>query len=433
MSESDPALKQGVTLIDLVMLGAGTAIGAAVFTVLGPAAQVGGDGLLIALVLAAVPMAVFGLIYAYMASALPRTAASFEWQRAFTHPLIAFAVVWMRILANVVLMIVLAKVLVNYLGMVLPLPPKPVMLGFYIVIFALNYLGVAVAARMQTALMLLLIAVFAVFVISGLPHARPGLVVDAFKGGWAPIVLVLPLMIQLFMGIETSTEVGEEVKDARRIVPLGIAFALLLTVALYGAIAFTALSVEGAPALAHSKAPLLAAATVSLGGWAKPLIVTAAVLALTKSMNAVFLVFSRFLYAMGNAGVLPGTLAHIHPRFGTPDHATMLAFALTLAGLLLPDSLLFLLLAINIPTMMKYFGTSLAALNVATRHPEIHAQARLGLGKGVVVGLSLLGMAAAAIIVAVGFSTDWRPYALLGAWLAIGLGYLAISARRRPA
>ena len=40
-------LKRGVKLVDLLMLGAGTAIGAAIFTVLGPAAKVGGAGILI--------------------------------------------------------------------------------------------------------------------------------------------------------------------------------------------------------------------------------------------------------------------------------------------------------------------------------------------------------------------------------------------------
>ena len=100
-------LRHGVRLIDLVMLGAGTAIGASIFSVLGPAAQVGHEGILVACVLAALPMVLFGLVYAYMASAVPRTAASFEWQRQFTHPLIAFGIVWLRILSNAVVMIVL--------------------------------------------------------------------------------------------------------------------------------------------------------------------------------------------------------------------------------------------------------------------------------------------------------------------------------------
>src|SRR5215475_6687925 len=95
-------LKPSVRLLDLVMLGAGTAIGAAIFSVLGPAAKVGGSGILITVAIAAIPMAIFGIVYAWMASVQPRTAASYEWQRQFTHPLIAFAIVWLRILSNAV-------------------------------------------------------------------------------------------------------------------------------------------------------------------------------------------------------------------------------------------------------------------------------------------------------------------------------------------
>ena len=165
-------LRHGVRLIDLVMLGAGTAIGASIFSVLQPAAQVGGEGILVACVLAAVPMVLFGLVYAYMASAVPRTAASFEWQRQFTHPLIAFGIVWLRILSNAVVMIVLGTVLVSYLGRVIEIPGKPVMFALFLAVFALNYLGVAVAARAQTVMMLLLLAVFAVCVVAGAPTRK---------------------------------------------------------------------------------------------------------------------------------------------------------------------------------------------------------------------------------------------------------------------
>ena len=425
-------LRHGVRLIDLVMLGAGTAIGASIFSVLGPAAQVGGSGILIAVAVAAVPMVVFGLVYAFMASALPRTAASYEWQREFTHPIVAFGIVWMRVLSNAVVMVILAQVLVSYLSMVLPLPVKPVMFAFFVGVFALNYLGVAIAARAQTILMLGLLAVFAVFVIAGAPSFRPAVFVEAVQGGWLPILAALPLMIQLFLGIETATEVGEEVDNPKTTVPLGLALALILTVVVYLAISFTALSLVGPEALAASEAPLLDAAKVAIGPTATPLIVTAAVLALTKSMNAVFLVYARFLFAMGRAGVLPSALGRIHPKFGTPHIATIVAFLASVAGLLLPSSLLFLLIAVNIPTMMKYLGSCLAAWNVAAHRPDIHTQARLAMSPGLVKTLSALGMLAAVAIALMGLASDWRPYVLLAAWLIAGLGYyLATGAKRR--
>jgi len=426
-------LRHGVRLIDLVMLGAGTAIGASIFSVLGPAAQVGHEGILVACVIAALPMVLFGLVYAYMASAVPKTAASFEWQRQFTHPLIAFGIVWLRILSNAVVMIVLGTVLVNYLGKVVAAPAKPVMFGLFLAVFALNYLGVAIAARAQTIMMLLLLAVFAVFVVAGAPSLKPQLISQSVSVGWVPIVAALPLMIQLFLGIETTTEVGEEVADPKRVVPLGLALALVLTVVVYLAIAFTALSLVGADALAASDAPLLTAAEKALGPAALPVIVTAAVLALLKSMNAVFLVFARFLYAMGKAGVLPAPLARVHPKFGTPHVATMVAFVACCLGLFLPSSLLFLLLAVNIPTMMKYLGSCLAAYVVADKHPEVHAEARLRFSTGMVKALSGLGMVAAVVIASLGFGTDWRPYALLAGWLALGLAYYAFVSRKTAA
>jgi APA family basic amino acid/polyamine antiporter len=425
-------LKRGVRLLDLVMLGAGTAIGAAIFTVLGPATKVGGTGILITTVLAVLPMALFALVYAWLASTAPRTAASYEWQRQFTHPVFAFAIVWLRVLANAVVMIVYGQTLTNYLSMVWDLPAKPVMLAFFTALFALNYVGVAVAARVQTALMLMLLVVLGGLVAAAGPQLKPQLFGEALAGGWLPIAAALPLMIQLFLGIETATEVGEEVADAKRIVPLGVAGALAVTFVVYLAVAFAALSLVGAGDLAASKAPLLDAAKAAVGPWATPVIVTAATLALTKSMNATFLVFSRFLFAMGRAGSLPAPLGRIHPRFGTPHIATIAAFAAACAALLLPSSLLFLLLAVSVPTMLKYAGTCLAAWN-AVGQPDVRAEARLKFSPGLVRTLAALGVVAAIVIAALGLSTDARPYGLLIAWLAVGLAYYALSRRGRAA
>jgi APA family basic amino acid/polyamine antiporter len=136
---------------------------------------------------------------------------------------------------------------------------------------------------------------------------------------------------------------------------------------------------------------------------------------------------------MGRTGVLPVALGRIHPRFGTPHVATVVAFAACCAGLFLPSSLLFLLLAVNIPTMMKYLGSCLAAYAVADRHPQVHAEARLKFGRTTVRVLSALGMVAAAVIASLGFGTDWRPYALLAGWLAVGLAYYAATRRQRLA
>ncbi len=161
-----------------------------------------------------------------------------------------------------------------------------------------------------------------------------------------------------------------------------------------------------------------------------PLIGVAAVLALTKSMNAIFLVYSRFLFAMGRSGVFSPIFARIHPRFGTPYVATIFAYCGASICLLLPNDLIFLFLATTIPNMLKYFSTCLASIQLVRNHPDIHARAQLRFSSGFVQVVALLGMLAALAIAIVGLGVDWKPYALIGAWLVAGLIYWAVRSRR---
>ncbi|MBP6514313.1 MAG: amino acid permease, partial [Steroidobacteraceae bacterium] len=229
MSGSQATLKGGVGLTGVVMLGAGTAIGVSIFSVLAPAAQVAGSGLLVAVFIAALPMIVFALAYAWLASALPKSGASYEWPRQFIHPLVGFLIAWLRILSNVGAMAVLATVLLDYLNMAIAIPKKPAIAVILTAVFALNYVGVVVAARVQTVLMLLLLAVLAVFVVTGLPQGSATTVGPLLATGWPAVLAAVPLMITLFLGIESAVEIGEEVRDPQRTIPRGIALAIALT------------------------------------------------------------------------------------------------------------------------------------------------------------------------------------------------------------
>jgi APA family basic amino acid/polyamine antiporter len=237
------------------------------------------------------------------------------------------------------------------------------------------------------------------------------------------ILAVVPLMITLFLGIESAVEIGEEVRDAQRNVPLGIALAISLTAVVYGLVALTALGLVGPAKLAVSQAPLLDASRVVLGDLAVPLIVGAACFSILKSMNAAALTFSRSLFAMGRSGALPRAIGVIHPRFGTPHRAILLGYACAMSGLLLPPSLIFLLLAVNLPTMLKYMACAYSATVVARHHPEIHARSALRLSPRTVVAVGYAGVLCALLVGVLGIEADPRPYLLVGGWLIVGLIY----------
>lgn len=416
-------LRKDVGLVGVVTFGAGTAIGVSIFSILQPAAEVAGSGLLVAILIAAIPMILFAVSYSYLGSVLPVSGASYEWPSRFLHPLVGYLISWMRIIANVGVITILAQVLVSYVGMVVPLPLKPTMALLITAIFLINYLGIGIAARAQALLMGTLLIVLAIFVATGLPHVSVARVESPFATGWLPILAVIPLLISLFLGIESAVEIGEEIRDPERNIPLGIALACLLTAFVYGLVAFTALGLVGPDALAGSDAPLLTAAEASIGRYAVPLIVGAAAASIFKSMNAAALVFSRNLFAMARGGVLPPALAVVHARTGTPHRAILLAYAAGMCGLFLPSSLIFLLLAINVPTMLKYMACSLSAMVVARRHPDLHARSKLKASASAIAHVSLVGAVSAAVIIAFGIEADPRPYYLIGGWVVVGLFY----------
>ena len=422
-------LRGDVGLLGVVMLGAGSAIGVSIFSVLAPAAQIAGSGLLVAVLVAALPMIVFALAYAWLASALPKSGASYEWPRQFIHPLAGFLIAWLRILSNVGAMTVLTVVLVDYLSMVVALPKKPVIAAILTAVFALNYVGVNVAARAQTLLMLVLLVVLALFVGTGLPLTSSATVGPLLASGWGAVLACISLMISLFLGIESAVEIGEEVRDPRRTVPRGIAFAILLTAVVYLAVAYTAVGLLGPQRLAASAAPLLDAARVPLGDWALPLIVGAATVSILKSVNAIAIGFSRALFAMGRNGALPAAVGSVHPRFGTPHVAVLLAWAFGMSGLLLPSSLLFLLLAVNIPTMIKYMACSYCAVRIVDRHPALAAGAALAWSPGRVRAIGWAGVVLALVVALLGIEADVRPYLLVGGWALVGLAYWWLSRR----
>lgn len=434
-------LTSGVDLWGVVALGLGSAMGVAIFSAIGPAAAMGGPAMLISVIVAALPMVFVAVTYAFMGSQLPTSGASYEWPRRFLNPALGFGVAWLRIAANTGALVVLALVLTRYLAMVSPVavPVKPTMFVLFVLALIPNLLGVGIASGVQKTMMALLLLVFGLFcawgVAGGHMHWEHLRLADGGHG-FAGMLTTIPLLVGLFFGIESATEMGDEIRDNKRMITLGIALSIGSAVAVYLAVASVALGAVGATELGTSKTPLLDAAQVIMGPVATPIIVLAAVLAIGKSLNGIFMVFSRSLYAMGKAGALPAVFARVHPRFRTPYVACLAVFACACAGLLLPTELTFLFLAVNVPTLLKYACVCLSADRVITRHPELATRARFPLSHRAVRICAYLGMATAGAILLLGLGADWRPYAALAAWGAVGaVVYVArrFTVRRNPA
>jgi APA family basic amino acid/polyamine antiporter len=113
--------------------------------------------------------------------------------------------------------------------------------------------------------------------------------------------------------------------------------------------------------------------------------------------------------------------------------ALFTVFAIGCAGLLLPMELTFLFLAVNIPNLIKYASICLSAARVTERHPDLYDAAAFKFAKPRMRALAYAGAACALALALVGVQADWRPYALLGSWMLVGLIFRLVHDRLRNA
>lgn len=416
-------LKGGLSIVDVVSIGVGSAVGVSIFSIMAPAAKVAGSGVLLALALASIPMVIFAVVYAFMGSTVPKSGASFEWPARFIHPFAGFVIAWLRIIGNTGALTVLTLVLVSYASRAVPLPQKASMFAVLLIFFIANLVGVTVAAGVERVLVVFKLVAFSIFVAAGIPAIVPGNFLPVTGGDWSGVFAALPLLVSLYMGIESAVEVGEEIRNSASVIARGLAAAVITTIVVYVTVSSVALGVLGSGALGASTTPLFDAGERFLGRWNSPLIIVAAVAAIGTSLNAIYMTFTRFLFAMGRDGVFPESFARVHPKWGTPHVAVTAVFLLGCVGLLLPSSLVFLFLAVTIPTMLKYISNCWSAIRLVSDHPELHQRAKFALSTRGVRAWSWAGIVAGLALLIAGISADWRPYAILGGWFVVGVGY----------
>jgi len=115
--------------------------------------------------------------------------------------------------------------------------------------------------------------------------------------------------------------VAEEIVEPERNIPLGMAISLVGVMALYALIAMVVMGNVDYTQTHHDVTPIATAARAVLGETGALVMSAVAVAGLISMCNAGVLATARFPFAMGRDGLMPGFLARIHPKTGTPAWA----------------------------------------------------------------------------------------------------------------
>jgi len=186
--------------------------------------------------------------------------------------------------------------------------------------------GVGLVEAMTFAKLLPLVALVGVGIWSVNPeYIRWPALPPASAVGQTAIVLIFA-----FVGLEIALVPGGEVRDPARTVPRALFSALAITTTLYLLIQTVAQGLLGPSISTYAAAPLAEAAGRVLGGGGRLLVLAGAVVSMFGYVSGDMLGSPRALFAFARDGILPASVARIHPRFHTPSvaivlHATIVA------------------------------------------------------------------------------------------------------------
>lgn len=144
------------------------------------------------------------------------------------------------------------------------------------------------------------------------------------------------LLFFAFAGGEASLNVSGEIKNPKKVIPLGILLGMGAVIVLYMLIQTISQGVLGSNLALQKEAPLAAVAAKILGDFGSTLIIAGAAFSMFAALSGSILSYPRVLFASANKGWLPSFIAKIHPKFATPFFAifayAMLDFIFSVAG-----------------------------------------------------------------------------------------------------
>jgi APA family basic amino acid/polyamine antiporter len=317
------------------------------------------------------------LVCAELASAFPRTGGVYVFLREIYSPALGFLWGWSMLWSvHAGIAAAIATVFARYAAYFVPMDTaamRSVAVGAILVLTAVNYVGVRLGSRVQTAFTIGKVVAVVAIIIAGavmtptadvVPTAAPA--PAAF--GISDFLLAVGAGLFAFGGWHMVTYTAEETQDPERTIPRSLVLGTLIVTACYVGLNAVYLSVLPIDRVIASTR--VAADTFeTLVGTSGASVVSALVMCSAfGALNGVILAGPRVYFSMAQDGLLFKAIADVHPRFRTPARAIALqgvwASVLVLTGtyrelftrVIYTEWIFFALLAIGVVLLRRRSG-----------------------------------------------------------------------------
>lgn len=369
-------LKKVLGLTETTFIAIGMTVGGGIFVFTGLVLKIVGPALPIAYALAWIPVFISMLPLAMLGAAIPTTGGNYRYPSRMVSPGLAFTAVWVYALATFFGQIPLyGMTCARYVNAVFPaVPPVAFAAGLVTFFCLINVLGVSLAAKVQGLMVVVLVAAILYYGTQGPLHFDPLRFDHIMQKGAGSLFLGTALLTFTYLGSNGIIELGGEIKEPGRVIPRALFITFPVVAVLYLLVAVTTVNAVPWRTLALVKEPVIDTARLSLGGAGFVLFMLGgAVLALTTTLNALFIFGTKSLLVVIDDGLLPRGLGAINQRFGTAHWLFLLVWVISMLGILSGFSLETFASYSALGGILIFIPVLLAALVLPNRYPDRYA------------------------------------------------------------
>lgn len=402
-------LERKIGLAEGIGIVTGGVIGMGVYSLIPSIAREAGHSAWLAISIALTISVIGVLPLIQIASAMPVAGGGYMYCSRLLHPLVGTIVSFLAIVGGgssvCVVSIGLGEFVKPYLGMDISLHVLAMIMlsGFYF----LYQFGIKLVTWLQLVMSIQLILSLIAYTIgiSYFTEVTYEFSIPAQSGG---LIMGIILALNVCLGFQIITELGEEIKDARKNIPLSLFLGGLVILVIYITVSFAYIHVAGGAGEAfHQKdAALLETARIYLPRGLVIFTLLGAVSAGLTSLNAGAIALPRELYSQARDNIIPSYFSVVNPRTKTPLRSVTAFFVIVFLILCLGQALdsagilaTFFKKSIDFYAFMAVCGimfltvfVSVAAFRLPGQYPELYKNAYLKIPRPLLIAAIIISI-----------------------------------------